>query len=168
LPSTNITHVGSEPQVETPLQPLNVEPTAGVATSVSRLGRKLPDGKLPEHILPQFIPEGLLATVPVPAPVFIISITLYPGATSNLALMFRSSVIVTVQGPVPPQPPPLQPLNSTPAFWLVLNVTDVPMGNDSEQSVPQLMPAGVLLTVPLVANGPALVRLKALLLVSRK
>jgi hypothetical protein len=39
----------------------------------------------------------------------------------------------------------------------VLKVTEVPMGNASEQSVPQLMPPGTLLTVPLVANGPVFV-----------
>src|SRR5262245_57356877 len=120
LPNTSITHVGSEPHPATPPQPLKIEPAAGVATSVSTvgLGKKPPDGdgKAAEHIIPQFIPAGLLTTVPVPVPVFVISIKLYPGATSNLALMLRSSVMVTEQGPVPLQPPPLQPLNNTPPF----------------------------------------------------
>jgi hypothetical protein len=128
---------------------------------------KVPDRKLPEHTIPQFIPVGSLTTVPVPVPVFVTSITLYPGAGSNVALMLRSSVMVTVQGAVPLQPPPPQPLKVTPALWLVLNVTNVPIGNGSAQSVPQLMPAGPLITVPLVARRPVFVTVNSGVLVSR-
>jgi hypothetical protein len=120
LPNTNITQVGSEAHPATPLHPVKVEPATGVATSVSTvgLGMKPPDGagKGAEHIIPQSMPGGLLATVPVPVPVLMISIKLNPGAKSNAALMLRSSVMVTVQGPVPLQPPPLQPVKSTPTF----------------------------------------------------
>jgi hypothetical protein len=142
------------PHVATPLQPVNKEPTAGVAVSVNtdRLGLTLA-----AQMSPQFIPAGLLVTVPVPVPVFVTDITTYPGATSKFAVMFRSSVMVTVQGPVPLQPPPLQPVKSTPAFWLAVNVTALPAVKVSEQSVPQLIPAGMLLTTPLAANGPVLV-----------
>jgi hypothetical protein len=121
LLNTRSTQVGSGPHPAAPFQPLNVDPDAGVARSVSTvgLGMKLPDGegKLAAHIIPQSSAAGLLATVPVPVPVFVISIKLQPGATSNLALMLRSSVIVTVQGPDPLHPPPVQPLKSAPALY---------------------------------------------------
>jgi hypothetical protein len=47
-----------------PLQPANVEPLAGVAVKVT-IVPLLYDA---EHALPQFIPEGLLVTVPLPVP----------------------------------------------------------------------------------------------------
>jgi hypothetical protein len=105
--------------------------------------------------------------VPVPVPVFVTAIALYPGATSNAALIVRSSVMVTAQGPVPLHPPPLHPLNKVPTPWLVVKVTDAPISNGSTQSAPQLIPAGALTTIPFVANGPLLVIVRIGVLVSR-
>ncbi|UWZ83054.1 hypothetical protein MOP44_21095 [Occallatibacter riparius] len=50
--------------VQAPDHPAKVEPAAAVAVSVT----DVPVGKLAEHVDPQLIPEGLLVTVPVPAP----------------------------------------------------------------------------------------------------
>src|SRR5437867_12462468 len=47
-----------------PLQPLKVEPAAGVAVTVTAV----PLGKLAEHVAPQVIPAGALVTVPLPRP----------------------------------------------------------------------------------------------------
>jgi hypothetical protein len=50
--------------VQAPDHPVNVEPVAGVAVSVTGA----PLVKLALHVVPQLMPEGLLVTVPVPVP----------------------------------------------------------------------------------------------------
>jgi hypothetical protein len=59
-----------------------------------------------------------------------------------------------VQVPVPLQPPPLQPENVEPAAGVAVKVTAVPLVKPAEQVLPQEMPVGALVTVPLPA--PAL------------
>jgi hypothetical protein len=56
-----------------------------------------------------------------------------------------------VQVLVPAQPPPLQPLNVEPAAGVAVRVTAVPLGNVAEHAVPQEIPAGELVTVPVPA-----------------
>src|SRR5262245_6230958 len=56
-------------------------------------------------------------------------------------------VVVPVQAP-------LQPVNVEQAAAAAVSVTDVPVVYEAEQVVPQLMPAGMLVTVP--APAPAL------------
>ena len=56
---------------------------------------------------------------------------------------------VTVHGPVPEQPPPLQPVKVEPAAGVAVRVTTVPLANEAEHDAPQAMPAGALVTVPL-------------------
>src|SRR4029450_12511825 len=80
-------------------------------------------------------------------------------AGSNVAVTARAWVIVTAQVPVPVQTPPLQPVKVEPAVAVAVKVTAVPGGGDTGHVAPQLMPAGVLVTVPLPA--PALVTLRA-------
>jgi hypothetical protein len=53
--------------VQAPLQPANVEPESGVAVRFTTV----PLSKLAEHVVPQEIPDGELATVPVPVPLFV-------------------------------------------------------------------------------------------------
>ena len=62
-----------------------------------------------------------------------------------------AALIVTVQVPVPEQPPPLQPVNVEPAAGVAVSVTAVPLANAAAHVAPQAMPAGALVTVP----GPA-------------
>jgi hypothetical protein len=50
-----------------PLQPVKVEPVAGVAVSVICV----PATTDTEHVAPQAIPAGELATSPVPVPLFV-------------------------------------------------------------------------------------------------
>jgi hypothetical protein len=57
--------------------------------------------------------------------------------------------IVTVQGPRPVHPPPLQPENVEPVAAVAVRVTGVPPGKAPEQVAPQMIPDGVLITVPL-------------------
>jgi hypothetical protein len=63
-------------------------------------------------------------------------------------------VTATVQVPVPLHPPPLQPANVESAAGVAVNVIIEPVPYIAEQVAPQLMPAGVDVTVPLPA--PAL------------
>lgn len=47
------------------------------------------------------------------------------------------------------QPAPLQPVNVEPLAGVAVNVTVVPLAYDAKQVLPQLIPAGLLVTVPL-------------------
>jgi len=125
-----------------PLQPLNVEPAAGAAVRVTAV----PLVNDPEHVAPQEIPDGVLTTVPVPAPALVrVSVS---GCRANVAVTEVAALMVTVQVPVPEQPP-LQPLNVEPATGAAVNVTTVPVVKACEQVVPHESPAGELVTMPL-------------------
>jgi hypothetical protein len=66
---------------------------------------------------------------------------LYPAVT------VVSLFIVTTQLPVPEHPPPVQPVKIESEGVVAVNVTTVPLMYSSEQSSPQLMPGGELVTV---------------------
>jgi len=70
---------------------------------------------------------------------------------SNAAVSAVAEVMVTVQGPVPAQFSPLQPVKVEPFAGVALRMTEVPLGNVPEQLDPQMIPSGVLMTVPLPA-----------------
>lgn len=70
---------------------------------------------------------------------------------SKEAVTVMLSFICTAHEPVPVQPPPLQPAKTDPEAGTAVSVTVVPPENDREQVVPQLMPLGLLVTVPLPA-----------------
>src|SRR5215510_6911720 len=55
----------------------------------------------------------------------------------------------TVQVLVPVQPPPDQPVKTEPPVAVAVRTTAPPDGKLAEQLVPQLMPAGALVTLPL-------------------
>ena len=77
----------------------------------------------------------------------------------KVAVTVRASVIDTTHEPVPVHAPD-HPAKVEPRPGLGVNVTDVPEEYASEQSVPQLIPAGVLRTEPtptvvtVSVNGP--------------
>src|SRR2546422_8375468 len=52
------------PEQPPPVQPVKVEPAAGVAVSVTAV----PLAKLAVHVAPQVMPAGALVTVPLPVP----------------------------------------------------------------------------------------------------
>src|SRR5438093_267706 len=62
--------------------------------------------------------------------------------------MAVAALSVTLQVPVPEQPPPLQPVKVEPAAGAAVKVTAVPVANAAEHVGPQEMPAGALVTVP--------------------
>ena len=65
----------------------------------------------------------------------------------NVAVTERAAVIDTVHVPVPVHAP-LQPANVEPDAGVALKVTTVPLLKEAEQVLPQLIPAGLLVTVP--------------------
>ena len=70
------------------------------------------------------------------------------GLTVKVAVTARAVLMVTLQAPVPVQLP-FQPVKVAPAAGAAVKLTVVPLVNEAEQVAPQLMPAGVLVTVPL-------------------
>jgi hypothetical protein len=100
------------------------------------------------HVAPQTIPAGLLVTVPTPAPAGVaVRVNVFTGAV-KFAVTVWSAFIVTVHEPVPLQPPPLQPVNVEPPVEAAVRATVLPIGKSEAQTVPQEMPLGLLVTVP--------------------
>jgi hypothetical protein len=135
--------------VQPPLQPVKVEPAAGVAVSVI----VVPAVYEAEQALPQLMPAGVLVMLPLPTRVRL------KGKVRgvNVAVTVVAADIVTVQAPVPEQPPPLQPVKLEVGSGVAVSVTDAPLGYEAEQTLPQPMPAGLLVTVPAPAPVLALV-----------
>jgi hypothetical protein len=126
-----------------PLQPAKVEPVAGVAARLA----SVPFVNDAEQVLPQLMPEGLLVTVPLPVPFFVIDRMdlVWTGGGLKVAVQ----VLVTFMVVIPLlQPVPLHPPNVEPTAGVAVKVTRVPPLNDAEHVPPQLMPAGLLVTVP--------------------
>src|SRR5213594_3855074 len=115
--SATVTTQESVP-VQAPLQPVKTDPAAGVAVSVTTV----PLTKLAVQVAPQSMPAGVLVTVPAPAPVLE---TVRTKVGVNVAVTAVAAVRVTMQGPVPVQPPPLQPVNAEPRAGVAVSVTVV-------------------------------------------
>ena len=88
---------------------------------------------------------GLLVTVPAPVPM---RLTVRTGNRLNVAVTELLAFKVTVQLPVPLQAPP-HPAKMEFAAGVALSVTCVPDWKDALQTCPQLIPAGLLVIVPL-------------------
>ena len=95
------------------------------------------------------MPAGALVTVPDPLPVFA-TVRAKVGVGENVAVTAVVEVpIVIAHVPVPEQPPPLQPVNwEAGEDGLAVRVTELPLLKLAEQMLPQLMPAGELVTEP--------------------
>ena len=105
------------------------------------------------------MPPGLLVTFPGPA---VVTDSGYEvgGATLKAAPTVTGVLPVTVQLPVPAQPPPVHPPNVEPFPGVAESVTTVLLVYVSTQSTPQLIPAGLLLTVPWPVPLRVIVRAK--------
>src|SRR3989442_1401668 len=104
------------------------------------------------------MPAGELVTVPfrVPAGVTVRARV----CTVNVAVTVVAAESVTLQVPVPEQPPRVQPVKVEPAAGVAVSVTAVPLVKLAEQVAPQVMPAGELVTVPLPVPAGVTVRAK--------
>jgi len=134
-------------------QPVNVDPVAGAAVNVTIV----PLAKLAAHAVPQLIPAGALVTVPVPVPAFV-TVTAKVFAAVNVAVTAAAAVTVTTQAPVPVHAP-LHPAKVDPVAATCVNVTIVPLAKLAAHAVPQLIPVGALVTVPVPV--PAFVTVNA-------
>src|SRR5438046_7659741 len=123
------------------LQPAKTELVPGVAVSTTTA----PLAKLAVQLAPQLMSPGMLVTVPVPSPLRPM-VSVKVGA--KVAVTVVAADIVTVQGPVPVQPPPLQPRKTELAPGVAVSTTTVPLAKLAVQLAPQLMSPGVLVTVP--------------------
>ena len=133
-----MTH-GAVPEHPPPLQPKKAKSVPGVAVSVTLV----PVWKLAEQVPGQLIPAGVLMTVPVPTTV---TETLACVGV-KVAVTASSFVSVIAQTPVPVHPP-LQPLKVKFVPGVSVSVTFVLIGKAAIQVPGQLIPAGVLVTVP--------------------
>jgi len=98
---------------------------------------------------PHDMPAGALVTVPAPVPdLDTVSRYWAGGAILNKAVTSAAVLIVTVQVPVPEHPPPDHPAKTEPPPAVAVSSTGVPPAYSSEQSEPQVMPVGELVTVP--------------------
>jgi hypothetical protein len=145
----SVTTQGPVPLHPAPLHPAKDEPVSDFALRVT----EVPKAKLALQAWPQLIPGGMLVTLPVPVPLRA-TVSAGVGVVEALKLAITEvfCVRVTLQSPVPVQAPD-HPANKEFAIGDAVSVTCVPLENLAVQDWPQLMPAGLLLTVP--APGPA-------------
>jgi hypothetical protein len=130
--------------VHAPLQAEKALPVAGVSLSVTWLFC----GKLAEHVVGQLIPAGVLVTVPVPVPAKVTDmVTDVIPAAAKVAVTESAALRVTLQAALPVHAP-LQPEKVLLVPGVSLSVTWLFCGKLAEHVVGQLIPAGVLVTVP--------------------
>ena len=134
--------------LQAPLQPANWLPVAACAISVmavllAKLAEATPQSAK------QLKPLGELVTLPTPAPDLLRVINRVAAATLKFAVTLRLLFILTVQLLVLPLQAPLQPAKLLPEAGFAASATCVPAAKLAVQLLPQSMPAGVLLTVPL-------------------
>jgi hypothetical protein len=127
---------------QAPPQPAKLEPAAGAAVSVTLV----PWGNEAEQVAPQLIPPGLLVTVPWPLPFFVTVSCRWTRA--KVAVTVGSPLMVSVQVALVPEQAPPQPVKLEPASGAAVSVTLVPSLKDAEQVAPQVIPPGLLVTVP--------------------
>jgi hypothetical protein len=115
---------------------------------------EVPDVKLALQVGGQPIPEGMLATVPVPVPARTTVSTTAFGIVVKVAVTCWLALSVTMQVELLPlQPPPDHPAKDEFAAAVSVSVTEVPGAKLALQVGAQPIPAGVLATVPV--PGPA-------------
>jgi hypothetical protein len=102
-----------------PDQPAKLEPVSGVAVRVTLV----PASKNAAHVGSQWMPSGLLVTVPDPVPAFV-TVSVY-WSFVNVALTLLAASIVTLHVPVP-EHAPVHPANVDIASGVAVSVTTVP------------------------------------------
>jgi hypothetical protein len=94
------------------------------------------------------MPVGLLVIVPEPEPDLAALSSYMELIRLKVAVTAISASIVTEHVPVPEHPPPDQPAKMESGSGWAVRVIRLPWENASEQSLPQLMPVGLLVIVP--------------------
>lgn len=141
--------------LQAPLQPVNVAPVEGIAIRVTFD----PLAKLALQVDPQLIPTGALVTVPEPVPDLVTeSDWVVLVAWVKVAVTDSAFFMVTMQVFLLPEHAPLQLENVDPPSAVAVRVTLEFLMKSWAQTLPQLMPAGTLVTVPLPI--PALITLR--------
>src|SRR2546430_370464 len=98
---------------------------------------------------PRLMPAGELVTVPPPVPA-LLTVSAKLGRP-KVAVTVVAAESVTVQVPVPEQPPPLQPVKVEPAAGVAVSGTTGPPAKLAGQVAPPLIPPRALVVVA----GPA-------------
>ena len=128
-----------------PDQPVKTDPAFAEAVSVICV----PTANDSLHLLLlalQLIPAGLLTTWPAPAPA---SVTVRVAVCAvNIAVTLSAVFIVTVHVPVPLHPAPPQPAKVEPLAGAAVSTTCEPLAKLALHAAPQLIPEGLLVTVP--------------------
>ena len=139
------------PPEQAPLHPAKVDPAAGVAVNVTTV----PLAKFALQVPGQLMPAGALLIEPEPEPACVTESA--KVTTLKVAVTDCAEFMVTLQLPVPEQAP-LHPAKVAPAAGVAVNVTTVPPAKFALQVPGQLMPAGVLATVPLPVPAKTMLR----------
>ncbi|MGA8492268.1 MAG: hypothetical protein WB711_17715 [Terriglobales bacterium] len=105
----------------------------------------VPGSKAALQVCPQLIPDGLLETVPVPVPA---SATAKTGRLLKVAVTAALLTNASLQTPMPLQAPD-HPAKKEFAMGEAVSVNCVPSAKVALQVCPQLIPDGLLVTLPL-------------------
>jgi hypothetical protein len=133
------------PEQPAPLHPVNVLPLLTVAVrNTCDPVVKLALHPVVEPVV-QLMPAGLLVTFPDPVPFTVI---VRRDVGLNVAVIVAAAFIVSVQGAIPAHPKLLKPANTEAPVAVAVSVTCVPAGKLAEHVDGQLIPAGLLITVP--------------------
>ncbi len=124
--------------------PSNVDPFVGVAVKIT----VVPMVKFAVQLLVHWaMPPGELFTVPLPVPMLVTVRDAVLGGAMKVAETVCGAFIMTRQEPIPVQAPD-QPVNVEPAVPSAVKVTELSLAKSALQAVPQLIPAGSLVTRP--------------------
>ena len=136
-------------QSGSPDHPENAEPALGVGISFTTVF--WPNSA--EQAMPQSMFAGLVVTFPEPFPARVILSPKEIGLKD--ALQLRLPVIVTI--PSEQSASPLQPVNCEPEAAMACRVTELPDVKFAEHLLPQSMPAGLEMTLPLPVPAAVIV-----------
>jgi hypothetical protein len=142
--------------LQAPPQPANVEPEPATCVRVTTV----PLLKFALHVLGQLIPVGLLVIVPDPVPASVTERAKVVTVVLNVAVTDLAALMVTLHEPVPLHAP-VQPAKVDPAVAFAVKVTTVPLAKFALHVLGQLMPLGLLLTLPLPVPAKVTERLSA-------
>jgi hypothetical protein len=128
-----------------PPQALKDHPESGLAVSVTVVFAANEAEHVPRQLL---IPAGLLLTEPFPDTVTVsVNVVVVENVTVTVRLLFIVTVHCLLS--VETESQPLQLCTAEPASGVAVSVTVVFLAKLAEHVVPQLIPSGLLVTVPL-------------------